>query len=128
VRLSRPTLLGIDYASHARPVVEAWREEAASGSGGAAQDARARLKSLATFEFRVRGHPLGAGDIVARDRWPRDLSRDYGDDIGNLFRFEISGRWRGYYALVGEDRGVRVWVLYLWDHATYDRQSRYARK
>src|SRR5207249_3092789 len=76
--------------------------------------AKAKLKSLATFETRAWTNPLAAGDPVARDRWPGVRVRDYGDDIPNLFRFELAERWRGYYSLVVEPGGARVWILYLW--------------
>jgi hypothetical protein len=65
---------------------------------------------------------------VAKDRWPRDLARDYGSDIPNFFRFELADRWRGYYALVGEPGGTRVWILYLWSDEEYSRQSGYEKK
>src|SRR5213594_1222395 len=90
--------------------------------------AMARLKSLATFETRARTNPLTAGDPVARDRWPDIILRDYGDDIPNLFRFELAERWRGYYSLVGEPGRARVWVLYLWDHRAYSKQIGYSKK
>ncbi len=86
------------------------------------------LKSLGTFESRARANPLAAGDPVARDRWPRDLLRDYGEGVPNIFRFELADRWRGYYSLIGEPSGVRIWVLYLWDHETYSRKSEYAKR
>jgi len=57
---------------------------------------------------------------------PRDLARDHGADIPNLFRFELADRWRGYCSFVGEPGGVRIWLLYGWDHRTYRRQSGYA--
>lgn len=94
----------------------------------ASAEARARLKSLKTFEGRAAVDPLKAGQPVAHDRWPRALARDYGEGIPNLFRFELAGRWRGYFSLIGEPDGARIWVLYLWDHATYSRQSGYAKK
>ncbi len=105
-----------------------WRRLAKEGPVDAARAARRKLKSLATLELRARANPLAAGDPVARDRRPRELVRDYGDGIPNLFRFELADRWRGYYSLVGEPDGVRVWVLYLWDHETYSRQSGYPKK
>lgn len=71
---------------------------------------------------------MTAGDPVSKDRWPAVLVRDYGADIPNLFRFELAERWRGYYSLVGEPGGARVWVLYLWDHRTYSKQSGYFRR
>jgi len=126
--MPRPKLLGISYAVEASLVFESWRRVAAGVAEGEAREARARVKSLATFEARARANPLAAGDPVARDRWPRSLAADYGADLPNLFRFELAGRWRGYYSLVGEPGGARVWVLYLWDHARYDRESGYAKK
>jgi len=101
---------------------------AREGGGQEKRVAKARLKSLATFETRARTNPLTAGDPVARDRWPDIILRDYGDDIPNLFRFELAERWRGYYSLVGEPGGARVWVLYLWDHRAYSKQSGYSKK
>jgi len=108
-------------------VFAAWRRLAQAGSVQESRKAKPRLKSLAAFEARAQANPLTAGDPVARDRWPRDLTRDYGDAVPNRFRFELADRWRGYYSLVGEPGGARIWVLYLWDHETYSRQSGYAK-
>ena len=126
--MARPKLLGVSYAAKAAPVCDEWRRVAAEGTGEKSRLAKAKLRSLTTFETRARANPLTAGDPVPRDRWPRDLVRDYGPDIPNLFRSELADRWRGYYSLVGEPGGVRVWVLYLWDHPAYSRQSGYAKK
>lgn len=125
--MPRPKLLGVEYAARARPVRASWLKEAKEGDAEAARAAKAKLKSLSTFEARARADPLSAGDGVQRDRWPRDLKRDYGE-VPNLFRFELAERWRGYYSLIGEPGGVRVWVLYLLDHESYDKQSGYAKK
>lgn len=124
--MAKPKLLGIDYAAKVAPVVGDWRRLAKLGNDDEKRLARAKLKSLTTFELRGRTNPLTAGDPVAKDRWPRDLVRDYGKDIPNLFRFELADRWRGYYSLIGESGGARMWVLYLWDHRTYSRQSGYS--
>lgn len=126
--MAKPKLLGIDYAAEAAPVLEEWRRLARLGTGDEKRLARPKLKSLTTFEARAQANPLTAGDPVARDRWPVDLVRDYGADIPNLFRFELAERWRGYYSLVGEPGGARIWVLYLWDHRTYSKQSGYSKK
>jgi len=126
--VAKPKVLGIEYAAKAAPVLEEWRRLAEEGTESEKRLAKAKLKSVATFETRVRTNPLTAGDPVAKDRWPGVLLRDYGADIPNLFRFELAGRWRGYYSLVGEPGGARIWVLYLWDHRTYSRQSGYSKK
>jgi len=126
--VAKPKLLGIDYAAEAAPVLEEWRRSAREGDGKEKRLAKAKLKSLATFETRASTNPLTAGDPVAKDRRPGILVRDYGDDIPNLFRFELAERWRGYYSLVGEPGGARVWILYLWDHRTYNKQSGYSKK
>ena len=126
--MARPKLLGIEYAAKALPVVAEWRRAEKMGADAGKRSAKALLKSLRTFEARAGANPLAAGDPVARDRWPHNLARDYGSDIPNLFRFELADRWRGYYSLVGEPGGVRVWVLYLWDHRTYSRQSGYSKE
>jgi hypothetical protein len=125
--VARPKLLGIDYAAKAAPVRAAWRRLAKAGTGDEKRLARAKLKSLMTFETRAGANPLTAGDPVARDRWPTNLVRDYGADIPNLFRFELAERWRGYYSLIGEPGGARIWVLYLWDHRTYSKRSGYSK-
>jgi len=123
----QPKLLGIEYAAKAKPVREAWLVEAKRKDPEISRSAKAKLKSLATFETRLKAKPLAAGNGVEKGRWPKDIKRDYGE-MPNLFRFELADRWRGYYALVGEPGGVRVWILYLWDHETYDKQSGYAKK
>ena len=124
--MAKPKLLGIDYAAKATPVSGEWRRLAKVGTGDQMRLARAKLKSLTTFEARARTDPLAAGDPVAKERWPSDLIRDYGADVPNLFRFELADRWRGYYSLIGEPGGARIWVLYLWDHRTYSKQSGYS--
>lgn len=126
--VARPKLLGVEYATKAATVRDEWQVIAKEGKPQEKRLAKAKLKSLKTFEARAKSNPLAAGDPVARDRWPRDLKRDYGDDIPNLFRFELADRWRGYYALIGEPGGARVWILYLWDHDTYSEQSGYSKK
>jgi len=128
VRVAKPKLLGIDYAAKAAPVREEWRRLARVGTGEEKRLARAKLGNLATFETRAWTNPLTAGDPVAKDRWPGNLVRDYGADIPNLFRFELAERWRGYYSLIGEPGGARIWVLYLWDHRTYSKQTGYSKK
>ena len=126
--MAKPKLLGVDYAAEAAPVLAEWRRLAREGSGKEKRLSKAKLKSLATLETRAWANPLTAGDPVAKDRWPAVLIRDYGADIPNLFRFELAERWRGYYSLVGEPGGARVWILYLWDHRTYSKQSGYSKK
>ena len=126
--MAKPKLLGVVYAAKAAPVLEERRRLAKVGTGDEKRLARAKLKSLTTFEARARTNPLTAGDPVARDRWQADLVRDYGADIPNLFRFELAERWRGYHSLIGEPGGARIWVLYLWDHRTYSKQSGYSEK
>jgi len=126
--VAKPKLLGIEYAAKATPVLAEWRRLAKEGTEPEKRRAKAKLKSIATFETRARMNPLTAGDPVAKDRWPGVLIRDYGADIPNLFRFELADRWRGYYSLIGEPGGARIWVLYLWDHRTYSRQSGYSKK
>ena len=126
--MARPKLLGIDYAAKPAPVVEERRRLTKEGTDNEKRLAKAKLKSLATFETRARSNPLTAGDPVAKDRWPDTLVRDYGGDIPNLFRFELAERWRGYYSLIGEPGGARIWVLNLWDHRTYSEHSGYAKK
>ena len=126
--MPKPKVLGVAYARLAGPVKDRWDHPPPRTSASERRKAAARLKSLRTFEYRVRSNPLRAGDPVAQDRWPRDLKRDYGSDVPNLFRFELADRWRGYYSLVGEPGGARVWVLYLWSHEEYSQQSGYAKK
>lgn len=126
--MAKPKLLGIDYAAKAAPVVEDWRRLAKLGADDEKRLVRAKLKSLTTFELRARTNPLTAGDPVAKDRWPGDLVRDYGADIPNLFRFELADRWRGYCSIVGEPGGARIWILYLWDHRTYSKESGYSKR
>jgi len=68
--VSKPKLLGVDYAAEAAPVLEEWRRLASEGGGKEKRLAKAKLKSLATFETRAWTNPLTAGDPVVRDRWP----------------------------------------------------------
>lgn len=126
--MAKPKVLGIAYAPMAAGVKNSWDGPSPTLSEAERRGVAARLKSLRTFEFRARSNPLLAGDPVAHDRWPGDLKRDYGADVPNLFRFELAERWRGFYSLVGEAGGARVWVLYLWSHEEYSRQSGYRKK
>jgi len=126
--MAKPKLLGVDYAPLAAAVKKSWENLSPTSSEAERRGAAARIKSLRTFEFRAKSNPLLAGDPVAHDRWPGDLKRDYGREVPNLFRFELADRWRGYYSLVGEAGGARVWVLYLWSHEEYSRQSGYGKR
>jgi hypothetical protein len=127
--VAKPKLVGITYARLAAPVKTAWEATLKEGKADEKQLARAKLRSLTTLESRIRANVLTAGDPVAHDRWPRCLAADYGRGMPNLFRFELADRWRGYYALIGAPGGgVNVWILYLWDHETYSKQSGYAKK
>lgn len=125
--MGKPPFAGMRYARHARQVCDAWSKDA-QGHDSAAKAARAHLKSLRTLRARLRQNPLRAGDPVAHDRWPACLWEDYGDDIPTLFRFELAQRWRGYYTLISGEDGVEAWILYLWDHERYDRESGYRGK
>lgn len=125
--MPQPKFLGIAHAAKAKPIRDAWLGDSKGRDPAAARDAKAKLKGLVTLETRIRSKPLAAGDSVERDRWPKDLKRDYGE-VPNLFRFELADRWRGYFTLVGEPGGVRAWILYLWDHETYDKQSGYKKR
>lgn len=125
--MAKPKLLGIAYARLAKPVRDTWLRISTEGEATERKAAKAKLKSLATLEARIRTNPLTAGDSVEHDRWPACLAKDYGA-IPNLTRFELAERWRGYYTLVGEPGGVRAWVLYLWDHETYSSMSGYGKK
>lgn len=125
--MPQPKFLGTEYAAKAKPVREAWLADSKGRDPVAAHDAKAKRKSLATLEAGAKQKPLAAGDGVERDRWPKDLMRDYGE-IPNLFRFELADRWRGFFTLVGGPGGVRAWILYLLDHETYARQSGYKKK
>ena len=126
--MAKPRLLGVEYGHKAEPVRAAWLHPHAGSSTQQKRLAAARLKSLRTFELRAKSNPLNAGDPIEHDRWPGDVKRDYGPGIPNLFRFELADRWRGYYSLIGEVGGAKVWVLYLWSHEEYSRQSGYAKK
>lgn len=126
--MAKPSLLGIEYAAQAMRVFEEWERLAEKGNKDERRIASAQLRGLNLLRTRIGSNPLGAGNPMARDRWPRALVRDYGHEIPNLFRFELADRWRGYYTLIGEPGGVRAWVLYLWDHETYNKQSGYRKK
>lgn len=125
--MAKPKLLGIRYARLAEPVRAAWDMEAKSEDKEVQRFAKAMLKSLRTLETRCLANPLTGGDHVQAKDWPRCTTQDYGA-IPNLFRFELAERWRGFYALIGEPGGVRVVILYLWDHPTYDKMLGYAKK
>lgn len=124
--MPKPKLLGVEYGPEAKRVREEWLR-LASGAGDPSRMAKTKIKSLATFEHRARANPLAAGHPIAHHRWPRDIEADYGPDIPNLFRFELANRWRGYYTLVGEPGGARIFVLYLLSHEEYNEQSGYAK-
>ena len=83
--MARPKLFGIEYAAMAAPVVEQWRRLAKLGTVDEKRLAKAKLKSLSTFELRAGTNPLTAGDPMAKDRWPRDLARDYGETSPTSF-------------------------------------------
>ncbi|MEK6975091.1 MAG: hypothetical protein AABY18_01960 [Candidatus Thermoplasmatota archaeon] len=125
--MGKPKLLGIRYARLAQPVKDTWEVEAKGADPDVKKAALAKLKSLKTLEARITTNVLTAGDTVQHNHWPACLAKDYGA-VPNLFRFELADRWRGLYALIGEPGGVRAVILYLWDHATYDKMHGYAKK
>jgi hypothetical protein len=124
--MAKPKLLGVEYAAKALPVKELWENPPASTSATDRRSFVARLKSLRTFELRAKSNPLTAGNPMSDEKWPHDLKKDYGE-VPNLFRFELADRWRGFYAVVGEVGGARIWILYLWDHEEYSRQCGYSK-
>lgn len=125
--MAKPKFLGIRYARLAKPVKEGWETEVKSAEPDAWKAALARLKSLRTCEARIASNALTAGDTLQHSHWPACVAKDYGA-VPNLFRFELADRWRGHYALIGEPGGARAVILYLWDHATYDKMHGYAKK
>lgn len=124
--MARPKFLGVSFAAKAQAVLDAWKRAAGEDSP-AGKLAKAKVKALRTFEARAAMNPLSAGDFVARDRWPKCATRDYGS-LPNLARFELPDNWRGIFSLVGEPGGVRIRILYLWDHPTYDKEFGYEKK
>ena len=59
--MAKPKLLGIDYAAEAAPILEEWRRSVSEGDGKEKRLAKAKLKSLSTFETRAWTNPLTAG-------------------------------------------------------------------
>ena len=125
--MARPRVLGVECARLARPVRDEWARLATEGTPGQRKDAQAKLKGLRTLEARIVANPLAAGDSLERRLWPACVRTDYGD-MPNLTRFELAGYWRGLYVLAGEADGVRAWILYLWDHPTYDRHMGFRKR
>lgn len=70
--------------------LSAWEQQATSGRGGEAREARQRLKEVRRLESLFPRKPF-LGRNVPKDRIPR---RYKDDGVTNLFRNDLPGGWR----------------------------------
>ncbi|OIO25878.1 hypothetical protein AUJ14_03230 [Candidatus Micrarchaeota archaeon CG1_02_55_22] len=79
------------------------------------------LKSIQQKVELIKLNPM-FGDNIPKKLIPANLQ------VSNLFRVEISGRWRMLYTLDGNKIEIVAFVLYVIDHPNYDKLFGYKRR
>lgn len=79
------------------------------------------IKSIQQKADLIKENPL-YGNNIPKKQIPKSLA------VSNLFRVELSGRWRMLYTLEGNQIEIVAFVLYVVDHPSYDRLFGYKRK
>ena len=79
------------------------------------------VKSIQQKTGLIKENPM-YGNNIPKKQIPRSL------DVSNLFRVELTGRWRMLYTLEGNQIEIVAFVLYVLDHPTYDKLFGYKRK
>ncbi len=79
------------------------------------------LKSIQQKADLIKQNPM-YGNNIPKKQIPKSL------DVSNLFRVELTGRWRMLYTLDGNQVEIVAFVLYVIDHPTYDKLFGYHRK
>ncbi|HLC37908.1 MAG TPA: hypothetical protein VJI71_00460, partial [Candidatus Norongarragalinales archaeon] len=72
------------------------------------------LKSIEQKAVLIKENPT-YGDNIPKKLIPKGL------DVSNLFRVELTGRWRMLYSLEGNQIEIIAFVLYVLNHPEYDR-------
>ncbi|MFH1107549.1 MAG: hypothetical protein V1787_06695 [Candidatus Micrarchaeota archaeon] len=72
------------------------------------------LKSIKQKAELLKANPE-YGDNIPKRQIPKILN------VSNLFRVELTGRWRMLYTLEGNRVEVIAFILYIVDHPHYDR-------
>ena len=79
------------------------------------------LKSIRQKVELIKENPM-YGDNIPKKLIPKTL------DVSNLFRTELTGRWRMLYSLEGNQVEIVAFILYIVDHPTYDKLFGYKKK
>ncbi len=79
------------------------------------------VKSIQQKVDLIKENPM-YGNSIPKKQIPKIL------DVSNLFRVELTGRWRMLYTLDGNQIEIVAFVLYVMDHPTYDKLFGYHRK
>ena len=79
------------------------------------------LKSIQQKSDLIKQNPM-YGNNIPKKQIPKSL------DVSNLFRIELTGRWRMLYTLDGNQIEIVAFVLYVMDHPAYDKFFGYKRK
>ena len=65
-----------------------------------------------------------SGNQISHDRIPTYYVNKYG--VNNLYRYRLSGGYRGIYTILVQDGKINCWILELLDHAEYNRRFGYS--
>lgn len=79
------------------------------------------LKSIRQKADLIKANPM-YGNNIPKKQIPPKL------EVSNLFRVELSGRWRMLYTLNGNQVEIIAFVLYILGHPDYDKLFGYHKK
>lgn len=79
------------------------------------------VKSIQQKADLIKQNPM-YGKNIPKKQIPKNLG------VSNLFRVELTGRWRMLYTLEGNQIEIVAFVLYVMDHPTYDELFGYRGK
>ncbi|MGM5484339.1 MAG: type II toxin-antitoxin system RelE/ParE family toxin [Nanobdellota archaeon] len=85
---------------------------------------RSILNSLKKKVDLIKSNPHH-GDPISKKKIPKEYVDKYG--ISNLFRIELSNRWRMLYTLTNDESEVEIisFILDIMDHKRYDKKLGY---
>ena len=79
------------------------------------------VRSIRQKADLIKENPM-YGDNIPKKQIPKSL------EVSNLFRVELTGRWRMLYTLEGNKIEIVAFVLYVLNHPAYDRLFGYKRR
>ena len=79
------------------------------------------IRSIQQKAELIKENPM-YGNNLSKKQIPKGMN------VSNLFRVELTGRWRMLYTLEGNQIEIIAFVLYVLDHPAYDKLFGYKRK